>query len=230
MRERKILSLSAACHALSPVKNARRIETEERNKMEIAANVVKELREKTQAGFMDCRKALVEANGDPEKAYEILKKSGALKASKKADRETAEGIVGSYIHAGSKIGVLVEVNCETDFVARTDNFKELVRNLAMHIAAAAPTYVDRTAIQDEEINRLRAGFLAEVQDKPEKVRGNIVEGKLEKFFQESCLLDQPYVKDPGVVVRDLIAGEIAKMGENISVRRFTRFQIGEGKG
>ena len=198
--------------------------------MEIAANLVKELRERTQAGFMDCRKALVEASGDPEKAYEILKKSGALKASKKADRETAEGIVGSYIHAGNKIGVLVEVNCETDFVARTDNFRDLVRNLAMHIAAAAPSYVERNAISESEISKLRSDFLAEVQDKPEKVRGNIVEGKLEKYYQETCLLDQPYVKDPGVIVRDLIAGEIAKMGENISVRRFSRFQIGEGKG
>jgi len=198
--------------------------------MEIAANIVKELREKTQAGFMDCRKALVEAGGDPEKAYEILKKSGALKASKKADRETAEGVVGSYIHAGSKIGVLVEVNCETDFVARTDNFKDLVRNLAMHIAAAAPVYVDRSAVSEETVTTLRQGFLSEVSDKPEKVRGTIVEGKLDKYFQESCLLDQPYVKDPGVTVRDLIASEIAKMGENIAVKRFSRFQIGEGKG
>ena len=198
--------------------------------MEIAANVVKELREKTQAGFMDCRKALIEAGGDPEKAYEILKKSGALKASKKADRETAEGVVGSYIHAGNKIGVLVEVNCETDFVARTDNFKELVRNLAMHIAAASPAYVDRTAVSEETVATLRQGFLSEVMDKPEKVRGTIVEGKLDKYFQERCLLDQPYVKDPGMTVREIIASEIAKMGENISVKRFSRFQIGEGKG
>jgi elongation factor Ts len=198
--------------------------------MEIAANLVKELRERTQAGFMDCRKALVEAEGDAEKAFEILKKSGVLKAHKKSDRETAEGVVGSYIHAGNKIGVLVEVNCETDFVARTDNFKDLVRNLAMHIAAAAPIYVDRNAIPEEDVNRMKKAFLGEVQDKPEKVRGSIVEGKLEKFFQESCLLDQPYVKDPGVVIRDLIASEIAKMGENISVNRFSRFQIGERKG
>ncbi len=204
--------------------------TEEWIDMEIAANLVKELRERTQAGFMDCRKALVEASGDPEKAYEILKKSGVLKASKKADRETSEGIVGSYIHAGNKIGVLVEVNCETDFVARTDNFRDLVRNVSMHIAAAAPSYVDRTMVPADEVSRLRAEFLSEVLDKPEKVRGTIVDGKLEKYFQEHCLLDQPYVKDPGILVKDLIAGEIAKMGENISIRRFSRFQIGEGKG
>ena len=198
--------------------------------MEIAANLVKELRERTQAGFMDCRKALLEAGGDPEKAFEILKKSGVLKAGKKSDRETTEGVVGSYIHAGSKIGVLIEVNCETDFVARTDNFKELVRNLAMHVAAAAPTFVDRTSIPEEDVNRMKKTLADEVKDKPEKVRGSIVEGKLEKYFQESCLLDQPYVKDPGVIIRDLIAGEIAKMGENISVNRFSRFQIGERKG
>lgn len=198
--------------------------------MEIAANLVKELRERTQAGFMDCRKALLEAEGDAEKAFEILKKTGVMKANKKSDRETAEGVVGSYIHAGSKIGVLVEVNCETDFVARTENFKDLVRNLAMHIAAAAPVFVDRSEISETEIEKMKGAFHNDVLDKPEKVRPSIVEGKLEKYFQESCLLDQPYVKDPGVIVRNLIAGEIAKMGENISVSRFSRFQIGERKG
>lgn len=196
--------------------------------MEISAQLVKDLREKTQAGMLECRKALVEANGDLEKAFEILKKKGALQAQKKSDRMTSEGIVSSYIHAGSKIGVLIEVNCETDFVARTEDFKELVKNLSMHVAASAPVFVDRKSIPESVLEESRRRFEEEVKDKPEKVRGQIVEGKMEKMIQESCLLDQPYVKDPGITVRDLVSAAIAKLGENISVNRFSRFQIGEG--
>lgn len=196
--------------------------------MEISAQLVKDLRDKTQAGILECRKALAESNGDLDKAFEILKKKGALQAQKKSDRQTSEGIVSSYIHAGSKIGVLIEVNCETDFVARTEDFRELVKNLAMHVAASSPVYVDRKSVPEGVFEESRRRFESEVKDKPEKVRGQIVEGKLEKMIQESCLLDQPYVKDPGVTVRDLVAAAIAKLGENITVNRFSRFQIGEG--
>lgn len=178
--------------------------------------------------MLECRKALAEANGDIDKAFEILKKKGALQAQKKSDRMTSEGIVSSYIHAGSKIGVLIEVNCETDFVARTEDFKELVKNLAMHVAASGPVFVDRKSIPESVLEESRRRFEEEVKDKPEKVRGQIVEGKMEKMIQENCLLDQPYVKDPGITVRDLVSAAIAKLGENISVNRFSRFQIGEG--
>ncbi|MHB1605886.1 MAG: translation elongation factor Ts [Leptospirales bacterium] len=196
--------------------------------MEISAQLVKELRQRTQAGFMECRKALTEAAGDLEKAFEVLKQKGSLHAQKKADRLTSEGIISSYIHAGSKIGVLVEVNCETDFVARTEDFRDLVKNLSMHIAASSPRYVDRKDIPAPVLDEARKRFAEEVLEKPEKVRGQIVEGKIEKFMQENCLLDQPYVKDPGVVIKDLIASAIAKLGENITINRFARFQIGEG--
>lgn len=196
--------------------------------MDISAQLVKELRERTQAGFMECRKALTEAAGDLEKAFEVLKQKGSLHAQKKSDRLTSEGIISSYIHAGSKIGVLVEVNCETDFVARTEDFRDLVKNLAMHIAASSPRYVDRKDIPAASLDEVRSRFAEEVLEKPEKVRAQIVDGKMEKFIQENCLLDQPYVKDPGLVIKDLIASAIAKLGENITVNRFSRFQIGEG--
>ncbi|WP_228369405.1 translation elongation factor Ts [Leptospirillum ferriphilum] len=196
--------------------------------LDVSAQLVKELREKTQAGFMECRKALLEAGGDIEKAFEVLKQKGSLQAQKKSDRMTSEGIVSSYIHAGNKIGVLVEVNCETDFVARTEDFRELVKNLAMHIAASSPSYVEKKDIPQDVMDTARKKFEEEVQDKPEKVRGQIVQGKLDKFMQEKCLLDQPYVKDPGILVKDLVAAAIAKLGENITVNRFSRFQIGEG--
>ena len=196
--------------------------------MEISAQLVKELREKTQAGFMECRKALLEAGGDIGKAFEVLKQKGSLQAQKKSDRQTSEGIISSYIHAGSKIGVLVEVNCETDFVARTEDFRDLVKNLAMHIAASSPHYVERKDIPEDVLESARKKFDEEVQDKPEKVRGQIVQGKMEKFVQERCLLDQPYVKDPGILIRELVSAAIAKLGENITVNRFCRFQIGEG--
>ena len=196
--------------------------------MEINAQLVKELRDRTQAGFMECRKALTEAAGDLEKAFDVLKKKGSLHAQKKAERQTSEGIVSSYIHAGSKIGVLVEVNCETDFVARTEDFRDLVKSLSMHIAASSPKYVDRKDIPSPVLEEARSRFEEEVREKPEKVRAQIVEGKLEKFMQENCLLDQPYVKDPGVIIRDLITAAIAKLGENITINRFSRFQIGEG--
>ncbi len=196
--------------------------------MEISAQLVKELRDRTQAGFMECRKALADAAGDIEKAFGILRQKGSLHAQKKSDRQTSEGLVSAYIHAGSKIGVLIEVNCETDFVARTEDFKALTKDLAMHIAAASPKVVDRKELPEEIVAEARERFLEEAKDKPEAVRGKIVEGKLDKFLQESCLLDQVYVKDPGMTVRDLINGAIAKLGENINVNRFTRYQIGEG--
>ncbi|MHB1757182.1 MAG: translation elongation factor Ts [Leptospirillum sp.] len=198
--------------------------------MEISAQLVKELRDRTQAGFMECRKALADAAGDMEKAFGILKQKGSLHAQKKSDRETSEGLVSAYIHAGSKIGVLIEVNCETDFVARTEDFKTLTKDLAMHIAAASPKVVDRKDMDEKVVSEARERFLEEAKDKPENVRNKIVEGKLDKFLQESCLLEQAYVKDPGITVRDLVNAAIAKLGENVIVNRFVRYQIGEANG
>jgi elongation factor Ts len=192
--------------------------------------MVKELRERTGAGMMDCKNALLESNGDIEQAIDGLRKKGLASAAKKAGRVTAEGVVGSYIHAGGKIGVLVEVNCETDFVARTDEFQELVRDIAMHIAAADPRFVRREEVTADVLDRERAvqreKTLAE--GKPEKVVDKIVEGRMEKFFAEQVLLEQPFVKDPDKTVGDLVTAKVAKIGENIQVRRFSRFKLGEG--
>ena len=198
--------------------------------MSVTPQMVKELRERTGAGMMDCKNALLEANGDMEAAIDFLRKKGLASAAKKAGRVTAEGVVGSYIHSGGKIGVLVEINSETDFVARTDEFQELVKDVAMHIAAAAPQYVRREEVTEEILARERAvqreKTLAE--GKPEKVVDKIVEGRMEKFYAETVLLEQPFIKDPDKTVGDLINEKVAKIGENIQVRRFSRFKLGEG--
>jgi elongation factor Ts len=198
--------------------------------MQITAQMVKELRERTGAGMMDCKWALGEAQGDMEKAIDLLRKKGLASAAKKAGRVTAEGAVGSYIHGGGKIGVLVEVNCETDFVARTDDFQELVKDLAMHIAAAEPRFVGREEVTPEVLEREREIFReqAAASGKPPQVVERIVLGKLEKYYSEFVLLEQPFVKNPDVTVGQLITEKIAKIGENIKVRRFARFRLGEG--
>lgn len=197
---------------------------------EVSAQQVKDLREKTGAGFMDCKTALRESAGDLEGAVRYLRERGLAAAAKKAGRATAEGVIGSYIHAGGKIGVIIEVNCETDFVARTDDFQGFVRNLAMQVAAARPLYVSREEIPAEEIERERAIYAAQAAQsgKPPQVVAKMVEGKVDKYAAEVCLLDQDYVKEPGKAVRQVVADAIGKLGENISVRRFMRFQLGEG--
>jgi elongation factor Ts len=197
---------------------------------EVSAQHVKDLREKTGAGFMDCKTALKESGGDLDRAVRYLRERGLAAAAKKAGRATAEGVIGSYIHAGGKIGVLVEVNCETDFVARTDDFQQFVRSLAMQVAAAKPLYVSREEIPGDELERERAIYAAQAAQsgKPPQVVAKMVEGKVDKYAAEVCLLDQDYVKEPGKPVRQVVADAIAKLGENISVRRFMRFQLGEG--
>ncbi len=196
--------------------------------MAITAQMVKELRERTGAGMMECKKALQEANGDIEKAIEILKKKGIAKAEKKASRATKEGLIGSYIHMGGKIGVLVEVNCETDFVARTDEFQALVKDIAMQIAAMNPKYISPEDVPEEVIEKEKAIYREQALEsgKPEHVVDRIVEGKMKKFFEEVCLLEQRFIKDDSKKVRDIITEAIAKLGENIKVSRFVRFQIG----
>ena len=197
---------------------------------EVSAQQVKHLREKTGAGFMDCKVALRESAGDSEGAVRYLRERGLAAAAKKAGRATAEGVIGSYMPAGGKIGVLVEVNCETDFVARTDDFQQFVRSLAMQVAAARPLYVSREEIPAAELERERAIYAAQAAQsgKPPQVVAKMVEGKVDKYAAEVCLLDQDYVKEPGKPVRQIVADAIAKLGENISVRRFMRFQLGEG--
>jgi elongation factor Ts len=196
---------------------------------EISAALVKELREKSGAGMMDCKKALVEAQGDIDKASEILRKKGIAKASKRSDRVANEGKLDAYIHPGSKLGVLVEVNCETDFVANTDDFKNLIHDIAMHIAASAPLYVKREDIPQEDIDKEIEVYKAQArnQGKPETILEKIAQGKLEKYYAEVCLVEQPFVKDPDKTIQTLLNEAIAKMGENISIRRFTRFKVGE---
>ena len=197
--------------------------------MEIKSNLVKDLRERTGAGMMDCKKALEESAGDIEKAIEFLRIRGLSKAAKKAGRETSEGLVVSYIHPGNRIGVLLEVNCETDFVARTDDFQNLVKNLAMHIAAAAPLGVTRDDISGDLIAKEKEVFKAQAleEGKPAAVVDKIVTGRMDKFFAESALMDQVYVKDNDKKVADLVNEAIAKLGENIKVARFARFQLGQ---
>jgi len=199
---------------------------------EIPAAVVKQLREKTGAGFMDCKKALVDAAGDLAEAELLLRKRGVMLAQKKASRETREGLVGSYIHPGGRLGVLVEVNCESDFVARTDDFRDLVRDLSMQIAASDPRWIRREDVAEDALERekqiQRARALEE--GKPEKILDKIVEGRLTKFFEEICLLEQPFVKDNSITVAQLVASRIAKLGENITVSRFVRFKVGERDG
>ena len=197
--------------------------------MSIDAKLVKTLREKTGAGMMDCKNALVDSNGDLDKAVDYLRKSGVAKAEKKGTRDTREGLVYSYIHAGGRLGVLLELNCETDFVAKTDGFTELAHNLAMQIAATNPLSLDRESIGDEIIAREKEIFTdqAKSDGKPDNIIEKMVEGRLSKFFQESCLLDQTYIKDPDKKVSDLLTETIATLGENISINRFIRFAVGE---
>jgi elongation factor Ts len=197
--------------------------------MAISAEQVKALRDQTGAGMMECKKALVDADGELEKAVTLLRERGLAAAAKKSDRETREGIVGHYIHAGGKLGVLVEVNCETDFVAATDEFQDLVRDIAMQIAAANPSFVRREDVNSENVEKEQAIYRKQALDsgKPEKVVDRIVEGKLNKYYSEVCLYEQPHVKDPDLTVDELIKSRIATLKENLSVKRFVRFKVGE---
>jgi len=194
----------------------------------IDSKMIKDLRVRTNAGIMDCKEALQEAGGDMEKAVDFLRKKGLATALKRAGRETSEGVVNSYIHGGGKIGVLVEVNCETDFVAKTDEFKEFVKNIAIHIAATRPLGIERKDVAQEVIKREEEVYRAQALEtgKPEKIIDKIVEGKMEKFFKETCLLEQQYVKNTDITITDLIHEMVAKTGESISVRRFARYQLG----
>ena len=194
--------------------------------MEINAKMVGDLRESTGAGLMDCKKALVESEGDIDKAIEILRKKGAATAAKKATRDASEGLINSYIHLGGKVGVLVEVKCESDFVAKTDDFKNFVRDIAMHIAATNPICVSREAIDPEVIKQERVVAEGQAEGKPAAAIEKIVEGKINKFLSESCLLEQAYVKNPDQTVQQVLTEMIAKMGENMVIKRFARFQIG----
>jgi elongation factor Ts len=194
--------------------------------VQITAKMVGELRESTGAGLMNCKKALVETNGNFDEAIELLRKKGEATAAKKAGRDASEGIVDTYIHTGGKVGVLVEVNCESDFVAKTDDFKQLVRDIAMHIAAANPVCISRDDIDPVIIEKEREIAEGQAEGKPEQAIAKIVEGKLDKFMRESCLLEQAFVKNPDQTVQELLTSMIAKMGENIVLRRFARFQVG----
>jgi elongation factor Ts len=197
--------------------------------MDITAAMVKKLRDLTGAGMMECKAALTEANGNIEDAVTILRKRGLAQATKKAGRSTNEGIVGHYIHMGGKIGVLVEVNCESDFVARTDDFQNLTREIAMHIAAANPQYVRREDVPADVLERERSVYRAQMegQNKPAAVIDKIVEGKLNSFYEQVCLMDQPSIRDPKITIGQAIQAVIAKLGENIAIPRFVRFKIGE---
>jgi elongation factor Ts len=196
--------------------------------MAITAQQVKELREKTGAGMMDCKKALTETGGDMEQAIDLLRAKGAAKAAKRDEKSASEGVVGSYLHHSGKVGVMVEVNCETDFVANTDDFQQLARDVAMHIAAARPIAVSTDSIPADEIERERAVYAAQVAEegKPENIREKIVEGKIQKWFKDVALLEQPFVKDPDRTVGDLVTEVSAKTGEKIEIARFARFAIG----
>jgi elongation factor Ts len=189
--------------------------------------LVKQLREKTNAGIMDCKRALAESGGDLEKAEAVLRTKGIASAGKKASRATKEGIVASYIHLQGKVGVLVEVNCETDFVAKNENFREFVKDITLHIAAAHPLYVSREEVPAKMIDSEKAIFEAQVKGKPENVISKIVEGKLDKFYSTVCLLEQGFIKNPDQTVKELVAAKIAELGENIVIRRFTRYLVGE---
>jgi elongation factor Ts len=193
----------------------------------ITADQVKKLRDATGAGMMECKAALTEASGDIEAATTLLRKRGLATAAKKAGRSTSEGLIGHYIHMGGKIGVLVEVNCESDFVARTDKFQELTKEIAMHIAAANPTYVRREDVPEEVLDREREIYRDQVKDKPAQVIDKIIEGKLNSFYQQFCLLEQASVRDPNVTITQMVQDAIRILGENITVSRFVRFKVGE---
>ncbi|MNW30527.1 Elongation factor Ts [compost metagenome] len=198
--------------------------------MAVDAKAVKELREKTGAGMLDCKKALEEANGDLTKATELLREKGLAAAANKAGRIATEGVVESYIHAGGRIGVLVEINCETDFVAKTDQFKEFARDIAMHIAASSPRYVRREEVPQEDVEKEKEILKAQAlnEGKPEKIVEKMVEGRIGKYYEEFCLLEQSFVKDPDKTISHLLNEKISTIGENISIRRFVRFELGEG--
>jgi elongation factor Ts len=195
--------------------------------MEINPQLVKQLREKTNAGMMDCKRALAEANGDLAKAETILRTKGIASATKKASRATKEGIVASYIHLQGKVGVLVEVNCETDFVAKNENFRSFVKDITLHIAAAHPLYVSREDVPGKLIEAEREIYKGQVKDKPANVVEKIVDGKLEKFYSSVCLLEQGFIKNPDQTIKDLLGSKISELGENIVIRRFTRYLVGE---
>ena len=195
----------------------------------VSAGMVKELREKTGAGIMDCKQALTESSGDMGAAVDFLRKKGLATAKKRAGRAAGEGVIQSYIHMGGKIGVMVEVNCETDFVAKTDDFKEFAKNIAMHIAATNPVGIMPEDVPEEIVRKEKEIYRAQALEtgKPENIVDKIAEGKLQKFYKENCLLQQPYVRNPDITVEDVINEVIAKIGENISIRRFVRYQLGE---
>jgi elongation factor Ts len=195
--------------------------------MEIDPQLVKQLREKTNAGFMDCKRALAESGGDLKKAETILRTKGIASAGKKASRVTKEGIVASYIHLQGKVGVLVEVNCETDFVARNENFRAFVKDITLHIAAAHPLYVSRADVPGNIIEAEREIYKAQVKGKPENVAEKIVDGKLDKFYSTVCLLEQAFIKNPDQTIKELLNAKVAELGENIVIRRFTRYLVGE---
>jgi elongation factor Ts len=196
--------------------------------VEINAQMIKKLRTRTHAGVMDCKEALQEASGDLEKAVDFLRKKGLATALKRAGRETSEGLIHAYIHTGAKIGVLVEVNCETDFVAKTDEFGDFVKNLAMHIAATKPLGIRREDVPEELVRREEEIYRAQAAEtgKPENILDKIVQGKMEKFYKESCLLEQQYVRNPDITIQDLVHETVAKAGESMTVRRFVRYQLG----
>jgi elongation factor Ts len=200
--------------------------------MEVSASVIKELREKTGAGFMDCKKALAETDGDLEKAVDYLRQKGIAAAAKKADRLVTDGAVGAYVHPGGKIGVLLEINCQTDFVARTAEFQALLKDIAMQIAAASPRFVRREEVSAAEFEREKTIYRQQALEsgKPEKIVDKIVEGKMERFYSEVCLLEQAFIKDPDRKVSEVINDAIARLGENIQIRRFARYHLGEGVG
>jgi elongation factor Ts len=195
---------------------------------DITVKMVQELRQKTGAGVLDCKQALEASDGDFDKAVALLREKGLAAAAKRAEREAKEGLIGSYIHAGSRVGALVEVNCETDFVANTDQFKELVHDLAMQVVAAKPSYVAQSDIPADVLAEKKAEYRAEIRDsgKPEQIIERIVEGKLKNFCEESCLLEQPFIKDPAITVRDLVQQKNALLGENVVVRKFARLEVG----
>ena len=197
--------------------------------MEIPAKLVKELRERTNAGFSDCRAALVETSGDIDKAIDVLRKKGQAAAAKKATREATEGLIGHYIHAGGKIGVIVEVNCESDFVARTEAFQHLCHDVAMHIAAVDPRFVRREEVTADMLEKEREIYTAQARatGKPEQIIQKIVQGKMEKFYEETCLYEQHYIKDEGITIGEMVNNAIQKLGENITIKRFSRFKVGE---
>jgi len=197
---------------------------------EINPQLVKQLREKTNAGMMDCKRALTEASGDMDKAEQILRTKGIASASKKATRATKEGIVASYIHLQGKVGVLVEVNCETDFVAKNENFREFVKDITLHIAAAHPICVTREQVPTATLEKEREIYRGQVKGKPENIVEKIVEGKVDKFYSTVCLMDQAFIKNPDQTIRDLVNAKISELGENIVIRRFTRYMVGEDLG